>query len=73
MTYSCNDNVISGRNDYFPNIFSLFHFPENGSINFMGFHFTYEDFLIISLAFYLFVQDSCDYLLIGTLVMLLFN
>ncbi len=73
MSDSCNGKVFFNGSSYFPNIFSMLHFPENGSINLLGFHFTYEDFLIISLALYLFSQDNCDYLLISSLVMLLFS
>ena len=55
----------------FPN--NIFSFANlfNEPFSFLGFNLYFEDILIIALAFFLFLQDDCDFLLVGALVLIL--
>ena len=68
---SCFSDITNWAIPYFPN--NIFNFANsfNEPFSLFGFNLYFEDILIIALAFFLFLQEDCDFLLVGVLVLIL--
>lgn len=70
---SCFENDINSSKAYLPNISFNFQYLFNEPFSIFGLTFFFEDILILAIAFFLFMQEDCDMLLVAVLVLILLS
>lgn len=64
------EDNINSEDRYIPSLPFSFQNSFNQTFSIFGFTLYFEDILIIALAFFLFMQEDCDMLLVAVLVLI---